>query len=331
MRESRLFKTMRDALVDWLPPVVSRQVARHIMPRLGLAEFPQTAPARVRQVRTLAELDEWIARAEQAGQESDDALRRVFSSFEYVVEARLPSDPFSEDYRVAQMALYSQLSGRDGYASAVHEPTPFDWDHAVRMPFPYATRSSLTVGEQLILQGMLIRHLRLKPGARIVEFGPGWGNLTLELAKMGYRVTAVDVYPAFGRLIETRAQALGLEIEVVVADMLDYRPAERFDGAVFFESFHHCSDHQRMLKQLRDVVTETGMIAFGAEPILAMDYPWGIRTDGMAAWSIRKHGWLENGFTENYILEVLRRTGWRPTITYGKEIPSSVIVATRAT
>lgn len=330
MRETRLFRTVRNTLVDWLPPVVSRQIARHVMPRLGLAEFPQTTPAVVHKARTLAELDEWIARAEQAGLESDDALRRVFASFEFEIDAQLPPDPFSEDYRVAQMALYSQISGRAGYASHAQELTPFEFDSAVRKPFPYATLSPVTVGDQLVLQGTFIRQLKLKPGSRIVEFGPGWGNLTLELAKMGMRVTAVDVYPAFGRLIEARAHQLGLEIEVVVADMLDYRAKEPFDAAIFFESFHHCSDHQRMLVQLRDLVNETGLVAFGSEPIIPMRYPWGIRTDGMAAWSIRRHGWLENGFTESYFLEALQRAGWCPAITYSKDLPSSVVVATRS-
>jgi hypothetical protein len=34
-----------------------------------------------------------------------------------------------------------------------------------------------------------------------------------------------------------------------------------------------------------------------AEPITDdFGEPWGLRLDGMSAWSIRKHGWLELGF-----------------------------------
>ncbi|GAG63956.1 unnamed protein product, partial [marine sediment metagenome] len=83
----------------------------------------------------------------------------------------------------------------------------------------YSTHSTATVGEQLARQGLLLRQLRLRPKARVVEFGSGWGNLTLELAKMELAVTAVDVQPRFGELISERAKRLGLEIQIVTSDM----------------------------------------------------------------------------------------------------------------
>lgn len=333
-RDARVFRTIRNALVDILPPLVSRQIARHVMPRLGLAEHqpvtsetPSANTPLHEKVKTVSELDSWIERANRAGEQSDDAMRQIFSQFEFDIEIDMPKDPYSPEYRDAQMAMYSLISGRKSYESLAQEETPFDHGEALRRPFPYATQSSNTVGEQLMLQGMLIRKLALRPGARVVEFGPGWGNLTLELAKMGMKVTAVDVYPGFSRLLASRAQQLGLEIEIVTADMLQYRAQEPFEAAVFFESFHHCSDHQQMLRNLRAMVRDDGIVAFGAEPIGSLPYPWGLRLDGMAVWSIRRFGWLENGFTEAYFLEVLRRTGWRPTISYGQDVAGSLVVA----
>lgn len=41
--------------------------------------------------------------------------------------------------------------------------------------------------------GFIIKNLQLPPNARILEFGPGWGNLTIALAKMGFQVTAIDI------------------------------------------------------------------------------------------------------------------------------------------
>lgn len=164
----------------------------------------------------------------------------------------------------------------------------------------------------------------------MIEFGPGWGNLTLELAKMGLAVTAVDVHPGFGELVSERAKQLGLSINVVVTDMLDYQASEPFDAAIFFESFHHCSDHLQMLRNLGHIVGEEGVVAFGSEPITALPYPWGLRMDGMAVWSIRRLGWMENGFTPRYFFKALDRTGWRVETAYSLDIPScSVIVARR--
>jgi len=147
---------------------------------------------------------------------------------------------------------------------------------------------------------------------------------------MGLAVTAVDVHPGFGELVSERAKQLGLEIQIVTSDMLDYEADEPFDAAIFFESFHHCSDHLQMLRNLVQIVKEEGIVAFGSEPIAPLPYPWGLRMDGKSAWSIRKLGWLENGFTPRYFVKALDRTGWRAKFTYSFDIRGcSVIVARR--
>jgi 2-polyprenyl-3-methyl-5-hydroxy-6-metoxy-1,4-benzoquinol methylase len=281
-------------------------------------------------VTTLEELDGWIQRAEAAHAVSDDEFRRVLDSFEFVTDMKMPRDPFSEAYAAAQKELYARITGNRHYRAEVDEQTPFELDAALHSPFPYFTHSTATIGEQLVRQGLLLRQLQLRPQARVVEFGSGWGNLTLELAKMGLNVTAVDVHPGFGRLLSERAKQLGLEIEIVTSDMLDYQPDEPVDAAIFFESFHHCSDHLQMLRNLVHIVKEQGIVAFGSEPIQAMPYPWGLRLDGMSIWSIRELGWLENGFAPRYFFKALRRTGWRAESTFSLDVPGcSVIVARR--
>ena len=67
-----------------------------------------------------------------------------------------------------------------------------------------------------------------------------------------------------------------------------------FDAAVFFESFHHCSDHMRLLRALRQAVKPDGRAYFAAEPILPdFPIPWGLRMDGESLWAIRSNGWME--------------------------------------
>jgi len=334
---TNLYWKAHDLAIDLLPPLVSRQVARLVtskMPALPQRSGPAAAagpapgdPA-VERVSTLEELDEWIRRADAAGAASDDELRRVLAAFEFAIDTKMPVDPFSEEYAAAQRELYTKITGHSQYRSVEHEQTPFEMGPAViRSPFPYATQSTATLGEQLIRQGLLIRQLKLRPPARVIEFGPGWGNLTLELAKMNLAVTAVDVYPKFTELISERAKQLGLDIQTVTCDMLDYRTAEPFDAAIFFESFHHCSDHLQMLRNLTQIVKPDGFIAFGSEPIVPLPYPWGLRLDGMAVWSTRKFNWQENGFTPEYFTKALARTGWKAEFTFGVDAPGSVVVA----
>ena len=137
-------------------------------------------------IRSIEELDAKIEECNRAEAQSDDAMRAVFGSFRMDPPGGLPPDPFSESYRQAQLALYRDVAGRS-YDTA-NEVTAFDIEAALRRPFPFSTGSSVTTGEQLMAVGWLIRAMALPPGSRIVEFGPGWGNTTLALARLGHHV-----------------------------------------------------------------------------------------------------------------------------------------------
>ena len=279
-----------------------RWLCRPALRRLGRAP---------RVVTTLEALDGELARAAHAAQISHDAFLQALTAFRFVPSLRLPPDPQSSAYREIQMALYRLVSGRDAYNPAANERSDIDVAAAVRCPYPYATGSSTTVGEQLMAVGFLVRALALPPGGRILEFGPGWGNTTLELARTGHAVTAVDVEPRYLEVIRERARRLGAEVELACADMLAYRPAGRFDRVVFYECFHHCADHARMVASLDDLVAPGGAAVFAGEPIEdQFPVPWGLRCDGLSVWSIRKYGWLELGFRTRYFVDLLARHGW---------------------
>jgi 2-polyprenyl-3-methyl-5-hydroxy-6-metoxy-1,4-benzoquinol methylase len=304
---------------------------RSIVPRFGLKQFVKRncPPTLLRALRwlcrpalrafgraprvvtTLEALDRELARAEQAAQVSHDAFLQALTEFRFEPPRKLPRQPYSAQYRAAQMELYHLLSGRDSYSPAANEQSDIDVGSGVACPYPYATRSSRAVGEQLMAIGFLIRALDLAPGGRILEFGPGWGNTTLELARMGYAVTAVDVEPKFLTVIRERAARLGVAVDLACADMLAYRPARGFDRVLFYECFHHCADHVRLVEALDGLVAEGGAVIFAAEPIEDhFPLPWGLRCDGLSVWSIRKYGWLELGFRTAYFVDLLARHGW---------------------
>jgi 2-polyprenyl-3-methyl-5-hydroxy-6-metoxy-1,4-benzoquinol methylase len=268
--------------------------------------------SRVRILRSLEELDREMIRIDTiAAEENDDAMRRALNGFRFDPGLSLPADPHSAAYAEAQKQLYELVAGRQTYQSAENEYVALDLKHHVDAPFPYATRSSITVGEQLMAIGFLTRALELNPGDRILEFGPGWGNTTLQFRQMGHPVTAVDVNPLFLDVIRLRLKKLGLDVETAAADMLEFRSPTRFERVVFFECFHHCSDHVRMIRNLDQLVAPGGMVVFGGEPITDdCPMPWGLRLDGMSVWSTRKYGWLELGFRTDYFRELLHKHGW---------------------
>ncbi|MEX3916222.1 class I SAM-dependent methyltransferase [Paraburkholderia sp. BR10872] len=261
-------------------------------------------------ISTIEELDEKIKECDAA--RSDAELRDVFTRFS-MAPIIAAGDPFSPEYRQAQMALYEGVAGKT-YA-VTNEMTPFDVDAAVLRPFPYVTDSSSVVGNQLMSIGALLRRLQVPLGGRILEFGPGWGNTTLAMAMSGYKVTAVDIEPRYCDLIKRRAAHNGVDIEVINSDfMWAEQVTVPYDAVVFFECFHHCDDHMRLLRALRNAVKDEGRIYFGGEPITeGFPIPWGLRLDGESLWAIRKNGWLELGFTESYFVEALARSGWAVT------------------
>jgi 2-polyprenyl-3-methyl-5-hydroxy-6-metoxy-1,4-benzoquinol methylase len=259
-------------------------------------------------IRTLDELDWKMAECDRAT--SDDQLRQVFATFRMDPPAGMPDDPFSAEYREFQLDFYSRIAGK-AYEVA-NEATVFDVADAVRRPFPYCTGSSLTTGESLISTGFILRAMDLPPASRVLELGSGWGTMTAVLAMLGHSVTAVDTEERFCELLRRRADHDGFAVTIVHADFSWVEQADQlFDTVLFTSSFHHSADHLGLLRSLHRVVTPQGRIFFGSEPIQPdLSYPWGVRLDGQSLWSIRKHGWLELGFSEDYFAEALKRTGW---------------------
>ncbi len=281
------------------------------------------------------DLDAELARATSLMGRDADGARALLDGFVLALPTAPPDDPFSEAYRAWTWELYRCISGRAGYDTA-NEASPFDLPAALARPFPYQSGSLALVGRDLVARGHLLDCLAetVPPSrsgtGRVVEFGPGWGNLTEDMVATGLDVTAVELDEKFCRLIADRCRGPG-RLAVVQGDMLTFTAPEPFDAAVFFESFHHCADHLAMLRRLHDIVRPGGAVLLAAEPVQRMDYPWGPRLDGLSLWSSRTYGWLELGFDVGYFDRALSRTGWTGRrIRLGAHLSEPDVIVTRA-
>jgi SAM-dependent methyltransferase len=282
-----------------------------------------------RAVRDLGELDKWIRLADEAYARSEEEGLRCVQSFRFEWNRSLPRDPYSTEYREAQLELYRHLSGRNEY-SVEHEYSGVDVNAALESPYPYSTRSPRIAGEYLIALGFLLKSLPLPERARIIDFGAGWGHTTDALLALGFDVTAVEVDPGFAELLR-RKLANRRGSRIVEIDMLGLEVEQPVDAALFFEAFHHCADHVSMLEKLRAVVRPAGWLVLAGEPIGDFEMPWGVRLDGQSLYSMRKHGWLELGFETNYLISTLKRFGWLPRRVRSSLAPAAdVIIAQRA-
>ncbi|NPD66426.1 class I SAM-dependent methyltransferase [Lichenicola cladoniae] len=265
-------------------------------------------------IASLADLEIKIAECNHIlAHDSDDAMRRLFNSFRMDFSSEAPADPFSPAYRDFQMTLYRTIAGRS--YEILNERSHFDTVGKAACPFPYYLKSSWTAGHHLLAIGYMLCKLELPPGARILEFGPGWGNTTIELARIGFDVTVIDIEPNFLDVICLRAATAGVTVTTIEDDFFHAETVEQpYDAALFFASFHHCDDHMRLLRALHRAVVPGGSVYLASEPIIAQyGTPWGVRMDGEALWAARNFGWLELGFDDVYFREALARTGWHGT------------------
>jgi len=76
----------------------------------------------------------------------------------------------------------------------------------------------------------LTRHLPPAP-ARVLDVGAGTGFLSLIMAQLGYRVTALDLSPGMLEILRSHARREGLDIEIIEG-AAELPPAGPFDAVV---------------------------------------------------------------------------------------------------
>ncbi len=90
---------------------------------------------------------------------------------------------------------------------------------------------------------MLAALLELCGTERVLDLPCGQGRHALELARRGFRVTGVDRTAVYLEAARRRAEADGLDVELVRSDMRDFRRPGGFDVAInMFTSFGYFED-----------------------------------------------------------------------------------------
>ncbi len=122
----------------------------------------------------------------------------------------------------------------------------------------------------------LVRVTGAGPGARVLEIAPGTGKLTVDLARSGCSITAVEIGPGMAAVARRRLAAYP-GVDVVVAAFEEWRlPPEPFDAVVCATAFHWLDPALRMPKAARALrpggllgVVTTHHVAGGTEDFFA--------------------------------------------------------------
>lgn len=70
------------------------------------------------------------------------------------------------------------------------------------------------------------------PGASILDLGSGAGARAIELARRGYRVTGIDIVPAFVDYARESAREAGVDVRFLNADMREFEEPRAYDVAL---------------------------------------------------------------------------------------------------
>lgn len=100
----------------------------------------------------------------------------------------------------------------------------------------------------------------------LMNFGCGTGRHDIELAKMGYQCSGIDMSSMMVEIACKNASEQGLEIDFGVGDIRTYEPAEKHDAVISL--FHVMSyqnsneDIQNALKAARKALDKGGILLF---------------------------------------------------------------------
>lgn len=106
----------------------------------------------------------------------------------------------------------------------------------------------------------------LAPGAgeHILDVGCGTGNFSLELARLGVRVTGIDISEAMLAIARRKAEAAGLDIEFLQADAMRLPfAADSFDKVVSVTALEFAPDLKAVLAESYRVLKPGGRLVIG--------------------------------------------------------------------
>lgn len=259
----------------------------------------------------MKDLPEFVAQSDRLGGPGSPECERYWAGIAYqpdfIVDQTL--DPFGDAYVEQQLALYREISGRD-FDQISNEHTSLDIDKHVAAVNPYD--HGFPGGLALHVE-RLSRAIRLGApprGSRFLDMGCGWGLSSEVAAYCGLEVTAVDVNPDFVELVRRRAALSGSHIKAVTGTFDTFESDDRYAMVLFYECFHHALRPWTVLERMVRHLLPNGHIVLAGEPINDHWWThWGLRLDCLSVYCIHKFGWLESGWSAEFLMAAFARAG----------------------
>jgi 2-polyprenyl-3-methyl-5-hydroxy-6-metoxy-1,4-benzoquinol methylase len=227
-------------------------------------------------------------------------------------------NPFSGQYRNIQLDLYKSLANK-GYSASNEMTSTKQNAKQFELGYPWVTNDLDVISSHMgkVAQAMsaIAKHKKSDVNLNIIEYGSGWGNLAIPLAKSSLNVTCVDIDKGFLDRIERICVKEGINIELIHTDFAtaDQKVNNNsYDFTIFQSSFHHCLNFDDLIFSIKHkILNQFGEILFLDEPIYNnYKFPWGLRFDGESLWAITCNSWLELGFDFDFFSSMCLNNGF---------------------
>ena len=281
---------------------------------------------------TTDDLDDFVAEVDALGGLGTAGHRDFVADFDIDLRTDVDQDldPYSPAYIEAQQSLYQELSGRE-IDQEQNEITALEPSELVGKANPYGSTDVMFIAEhaRTILTSILVS--QLPPAAKVLDMGCGWGLSTEMFAFTGCSVSALDINPLFIDLVAKRADIRGFDVETIRSSFDGVDVDDLFDLVFFYESLHHAILPWEVLGAVAPRVKPGGKITIAGEPINEHWWTnWGLRLDPDSVYCIRKFGWFESGWSEQFITDCFARVGFDLKLMPGIGLKQTTVgVATR--
>tara|TARA_B100000900_G_scaffold192964_1_gene163273 strand:+ start:502 stop:1533 length:1032 start_codon:yes stop_codon:yes gene_type:complete len=148
--------------------------------------------------------------------------------------------------------------------------------------------NSLDDSEESMLE-LSFERAQLADGDSILELGCGWGSLTCYMASKlpNSKITAVSNSKDQKEHILNRCKNQGLDnIEVITADMNDFRTEDKYDRVVSIEMFEHMRNYKKLLSKISSWLNDDGKLFIHIFTHQSVVYPF--EDQGDADWMARE-------------------------------------------
>jgi SAM-dependent methyltransferase len=183
-------------------------------------------------------------------------------------------------------------------------PLKVDQRHLYTKPFDDARMLREFATALELLQRALPVH------GSILDMGCGSGWTSLLLARAGFEVHGIDISERMIEIARERAEDERVQATFAVADMEQFALDRRdFDGALLFDSLHHCPAYPEVLRRAWEHLKPGGCL-------LLLEPSWLHLYSPHARQATRTYGVTELGFTRLRLARCLRRAGFRQITSY---------------